>query len=529
MDQYLASRNVMAMLQQVIQAVDDPSATEQLQMIDDRLAVFHDTGIDFKEVVDGLDNSILITDADGMVLYINPAYTRNTGITEEDVLCKKIQSLIGPDKLFTGGAVCSVIQNKKSAFRLSTTYKTGTPLVGYVFGTPIFDESGELRQVVACSLPIVSLSSLREDFEGFLKEVNSLRGRKTHPGAVKPAQGGMLDQYDSLKSIRTLIQRVASTDATILITGESGVGKEVVADEVYRLSARHNKPYVKLNCASIPAHLLESELFGYERGSFTGASTKGKIGLFEYANGGTLMLDEIGDMPMDLQVKLLRAIQSQEITRIGGTKPIKLDIRFLALTNADLKKKVAEGTFRQDLYFRLNVIPLSIPPLRERLSDLGKMCQYFIDRFSEKYHYPFRLTDQQLEYMKLYSWPGNIRELENMMEYMVLVSSGIGYIEDDVLKGLLNITEEVHASVMPVPAAPAPAPESPAPPSLPAVDVERGIDFAQAVADYEKLLLEQAIRSSANLREAGKKLNLNASTVSRKIKQYNIDYWHRRT
>lgn len=131
--------------------------------------------------------------------------------------------------------------------------------------------------------------------------------------------------------------------------------------------------------------------------------------------------------------------------------------------------------------------------------------------------------------MKLYSWPGNIRELENMMEYMVLVSSGIGYIEDDVLKGLLNITEEVHASVMPVPAAPAPAPESPAPPSLPAVDVERGIDFAQAVADYEKLLLEQAIRSSANLREAGKKLNLNASTVSRKIKQYNIDYWHRRT
>lgn len=366
MDQYLAIRNVRAMLQQVIQAVDDPSATEQLQMIDDRLAVFHDTGIDFKEVVDGLDNSILITDADGMVLYINPAYTRNTGITEEDVLCKKIQSLIGPDKLFTGGAVCSVIQNKKSAFRLSTTYKTGTPLVGYVFGTPIFDESGELRQVVACSLPIVSLSSLREDFEGFLKEVNSLRGRKTHPGAVKPAQGGMLDQYDSLKSIRTLIQRVASTDATILITGESGVGKEVVADEVYRLSARHNKPYVKLNCASIPAHLLESELFGYERGSFTGASTKGKIGLFEYANGGTLMLDEIGDMPMDLQVKLLRAIQSQEITRIGGTKPIKLDIRFLALTNADLKKKVAEGTFRQDLYFRLNVIPLSIPPLRER-------------------------------------------------------------------------------------------------------------------------------------------------------------------
>lgn len=397
--------------------------------------------------------------------------------------------------------------------------------MGYVFGTPIFKENGELSQVVACSLPIVSLSSLREDFEGFLREVNSLRGRRVNPTVSASAQSGMLDQYDSLKKIRTLIHRVAATDATILITGESGVGKEVVADEIYRLSARRDKPYVKLNCASIPAHLLESELFGYERGSFTGANTKGKIGLFEYANGGTLMLDEIGDMPMDLQVKLLRAIQSQEITRIGGTKPIKLDIRFLALTNADLKKEVAEGKFRQDLYFRLNVIPLNVPPLRERPGDLEKLCGYFIARFTEKYHFPFHLTPEQLGYMKLYAWPGNIRELENMMEYMVLVSSGVGRIEDDVLKGLLNITEEVHAAALPA----APLQRTDALPPLPTVNLDVGIDFNQAVADYEKLLLEQAIRSSANLREVGEKLNLNASTVSRKIKQYNIDYWHRRT
>ena len=522
MDQYLAIRAVRTMLQQVIRTMDDPSTAEQLRAIDHGLAVFHDNGIDFKEVVDSLDNSILITDADGVVKYINPAYTRNTGITAEDVLGKEIHTLIGPGKLITGGAVPSVLESKKSAFRLSTTYKSGMPLVGYVFGTPIFSEDGVLRQVVACSLPIVSLSSLREDFEGFLKEVNSLRGQQLPPRRNGSAEGGMLDQYDSLENIRALIQRVASTDATILITGESGVGKEVVADEIYRLSARRDKPYVKLNCTSIPAHLLESELFGYEKGSFTGASAKGKIGLFEYANGGTLMLDEIGDMPMDLQVKLLRAIQSQEITRIGGTRPIKLDIRFLALTNADLKRKVADGSFRQDLYFRLNVIPLNVPPLRERLGDLGKLCQYFIDRFSEKYHFPFRLSPQQLDYMKLYTWPGNIRELENMMEYMVLVSSGIGYIEDNVLKGLLDITEEVHAAALPQEG---PPPVQP----LPVVDVEQGIDFAQAVADYEKLLLEQAIRSSANLREAGQKLNLNASTVSRKIKQYNIDYWHRRS
>lgn len=521
-DQYLSIRAVRAMLRQVLETVGDPDTAGRLQAIDHSLEVFHDKEIDFKEVVDSLGNSILVTDDKGVVLYINPAYTSNTGITEEDVLGKTVQSLIGPDKLFTGGAVCSVLQEKKSAFRLSTTYKTGVPLVGYVYGTPIFGEDGQLRQVIACSLPIVSLKSLREDFERFVKEVNSLQGKQP-AGKARPA-GGMLDQHEALKDIRVLIQRVAATDATILITGESGVGKEVVADEVQRLSARRDKPYVKINCASIPGHLLESELFGYERGSFTGASTKGKMGLFEYANGGTLMLDEIGDMPMDLQVKLLRAIQSQEITRIGGTRPIKLDIRFLALTNADLKKKVAEGTFRQDLYFRLNVVPLRVPPLRERLVDLGKMCQYFTDRFSEKYHYPFQLTQTQLEYMKQYPWPGNIRELENMMEYMVLVSAGIGHIEDDVLRGLLSLTEVVHTA----PVTPGTAAREEPPPAVPAVDAEGGIDFAQAVADFEKQLLEQAIRSSANLREAGEKLHLNASTVSRKIRQYNIDYWHRR-
>lgn len=521
MDQYQSIRAVRTRLGEIMAAAEDPELLRQLQAVDRSLAVFHDKSIDFKEVVDSLGNSILVTDDTGVVLYINPAYTRNTGITEEDVLGKSIQSLIGPDKLFTGGAVCSVLQSKKSAFRLSTTYKTGVPLVGYVYGTPIFGEDGQLRQVIACSLPIVSLKSLREDFERFLKEVNSLQGKQTAV-AGRPA-GGMLEQYESLKNIRTLIQRVAATDATILITGESGVGKEVAADEVQRLSARRDKPYVKINCASIPGHLLESELFGYERGSFTGANAKGKVGLFEYANGGTLMLDEIGDMPMDLQVKLLRAIQSQEITRIGGTRPIKLDIRFLALTNADLKKKVAEGKFRQDLYFRLNVVPLQMPPLRERLEDMEKLCQYFIERFSRKYHYPFQLTQGQLEQMKQYAWPGNIRELENMLEYMVLVSAGIGHIEDDVLRGLLNLTEVVHTA----PVGPGPEPP-PGPAPVPDIDAAGGIDFAQAVAEFEKQLLEQAIHSSANLREAGAKLNLNASTVSRKIRQYNIDYWHRR-
>lgn len=523
MDQYLAIRNIRAKVRDLMSSAVGPDLTEKLLEIDHELEVFHDSGVDFKEVVDSLDDSLLVTDGEGVVMYINPAYTRNTGITPEEVLNRKVHDLIGKDKLFTGGAVTSVLEEQKRVFRLSTTYKTDPPIVGYVVGTPIFYPDGRLHQVVACSRPILSLKSLHDDFEAFLHEVNALKPKHINRESDKELSESMIGRYGSLAQIRDLLDHVAPTDASILITGESGVGKEVVADEIYRRSLRNHKPYVKINCASIPGHLLESELFGYEKGAFTGASAKGKVGLFEYANNGTIMLDEIGDMPMDLQVKLLRAIQSQEITRIGGTKPIRLNIRFLALTNADLKAKAAQGTFRQDLYYRLNVIPIRVPPLRDRLEDLEALCLHFIGRFSEKYDRAFRLTPRQLDYMRQYAWPGNIRELENLIEYLVLCSSGIGQVEDEVLTSLLNLSTEKNA----------PPPESPsragrglaAPPAYP---FREGTDFSAAVAEFEKQLLEQVLRDSSTLREAGEKLNLNASTICRKIKQYHIDYGRRR-
>ena len=236
------------------------------------------------------------------------------------------------------------------------------------------------------------------------------------------------------------------------------------------------------------------------------------------------MLDEIGDMPMDLQVKLLRAIQTQEITRIGGTRPIKLDIRFLALTNADLKKKVAEGSFRQDLYYRLNVIPIAVPALRQRTEDFEELCRHFIHRFTKKYDRTFCLTEWQIDYMKRYQWPGNIRELENVMEYLILCSSGIGRIEDDVLRGLLNVPEE-NLGLQPAAPAIVECAQEEEPEELPPED----LDFNTAVAGFEKKLLEQVLKESSNLREASRKLNINASTICRKIKQYGIDYENRRS
>lgn len=499
MNQYLAISQIRSNLRDVLDSESDPGLLAKLQEIDRQLECFLNRGIDFKEIVDELDDSIFITDNQGNVLYVNPAYTRNTGVAAERVINRNVRDLIGKDKVYTGGAVPDVLKTKKSAFRLSTTYCTEKPLVGYAAGTPIFDSEGELRQVVVCSRPIITLKALKQDYGTFVKEIQKINAKTIDRHSGDSLSEEMVGKDTTLANIWTLINQVASTDATVLITGESGAGKEVIADEIYKNSSRNNGPFIKINCAAIPAQLLESELFGYEKGAFTGANSRGKPGLFELANHGTLMLDEIGDMSMDLQVKLLRAIQTQEVTRIGGSSPIRLDIRFLALTNSDLREKIEAGAFRQDLFYRLNVIPIHVPPLRERVADIAALCDHFIRIYSEKYNRPFSLTEKQYEYMRQYQWPGNIRELENIIEYLVLCSSGLGEVDDGIIKGLLNISSQQET-------------------------LGSSTDFNSAVAQFEKQLLENVLDDSDNLREAGRKLNINASTISRKIKQYGIDY-----
>lgn len=539
MDQYLSIYNIRQKLHKIIKTTD-PDTAHALQDIDAALADFHDHGVDFKMVVDGLDDSLLITDNTGKCLYINPAYSKNTDIQPEEIIGKTVMDEYGPGKLFSNGAVGEVIKTGKVAFRLVKTLKNDVPMTGYVVGTPLFDSHGNLQQVVALSRPIIQLKGLKSDFTAFVNELNQLQKQSgpTKTDNEDRLSPPMIGKETSLAGIWALIYHIAPTDATVLITGESGTGKEVMADEIFRNSNRKDQSFVKINCASIPAQLLESELFGYEKGAFSGANVKGKPGLFELANNGTLLLDEIGDMPMDLQVKLLRAIQSKEITRIGGVKPIKLDIRFIAATNCNLKAKVADGTFRQDLFYRLNVVPIRIPPLRERKEDIEALCNFFIQKFSEKYHSPFSLTEHQLDYLRSYNWPGNIRELENIMEYLVICSSGIGEVSDEMITNLLDISSDIveppATNAMP-PVSPAKSPvaekETPVAEKQPTDYSEEippasavEMDFTTAVEHYEKQLIEEALRSSKNLREAGKLLNINASTVSRKIKQYNIDY-----
>lgn len=548
MNQSLSIYNIRQKLHDIMKNTDSNTA-QALSEVDASLGDFLDYGIDFKRVVDGLDDSLLITDNTGKCIYVNPAYSKNTSIQPKEILGKVVMDEYGPGKLFSHGAVGDVIKTGKVTFCLCKTSKNDIPLTGYIIGTPLFDNQGNLQQVIALSRPIVQLKGLRNDFAAFVSELNQIQKQlsPTTTDAKEQLSPPLIGKETTMAPIWSLIHHIAPTDATVLITGESGTGKEVLADEIFRNSNRKNERFVKLNCASIPAQLFESELFGYEKGAFSGANAKGKPGLFELANHGTLLLDEIGDMPLDLQVKLLRAIQTKEITRIGGIKPIHLDVRIIAATNCNLKAKVADGTFRQDLFYRLNVVPIKIPPLRERKDDIEALCDFFIRKFSEKYHSSFSLTELQLDYLRSYNWPGNIRELENIMEYLVICSSGVGAVNNEMITNLLGISNEIVENPMSASATETAASlaeiSSPsanlsvAEPQPPVAELQTSgnsdtaqntptanIDFATAVEQYEKKLIEEALQHSKNLREAGKLLNVNASTVSRKIKQYHIDH-----
>lgn len=258
-----------------------------------------------------------------------------------------------------------------------------------------------------------------EELEQLRAENRNLRGDLGHhinPDQIKGKSGKMNEVF-------SLIESVASTDATVLIRGESGVGKELVADAIHYNSLRKNKPFIKVNCAALPESLIESELFGHEKGAFTGASNT-RIGRFEAANGGTIFLDELGDIPASTQVKLLRVLQEREIERIGSATPIKVDVRILCATNRNLELQMEEGHFREDLYYRINVFPIFIPPLRERINDIPVLVDFFIDKFNKRHGKSIkRITTMAIDTLMVYHWPGNIRELENCMERACILST----------------------------------------------------------------------------------------------------------
>ena len=341
---------------------------------------------------------------------------------------------------------------------------------------------------------------------------------------------------DAIKDVRTLVTKVAPTDATVLLQGESGTGKEVVARLVHDCSERANGPFVPVNCGAIPGELLESELFGHEKGAFTGAVSARK-GRFELAEGGTLFLDEIGDMPYEMQVKLLRVLQERTFERVGGGKAIKCNVRVIAATHQHLEQQVEDGKFRMDLYYRLNVFPLDVPPLRDRTADIAGLAQRFIDSFAEQGRGVIRLEADTMQHLRLYSWPGNVRELGNLMERLIILHTDQAVFATD-LPAKYQSTDLVIAdrpdTVEPLvdqlpegepedlSALFAPAPTSPVAPPTPS-HIDEPIDLKQHMADTERALIISALEQTGWVNaHAAKLLTLQRTTLVEKMRKYGI-------
>jgi nitrogen regulation protein NR(I) len=342
---------------------------------------------------------------------------------------------------------------------------------------------------------------------------NDLERQNVH-GVADGEKPPFVGQSQAMRQIHEIIGKVADSPSTVLITGESGTGKELVAQALHVGSSRRDKPLIKVNCAAIPKDLVESELFGYEKGAFTGA-VGSKPGRFELADGGTLFLDEIGEVPVEMQVKLLRALQESEFERVGGIKTLRVDVRLIAATNRDLKALIADGKFREDLYYRLAVVPVSLPPLRDRKEDIPLLVQHFIEKYDRRLGKKVeRLEDEALQLLLGYSWPGNIRELENLMERSVLFADG-----SVILAASLpdSLRERAPGTLVPI-AAVGPLGAIAAPSGASMKEIVR-----QAQAELERDLIGRALEETGgNVTRAAKRLQISRKSLQIKMKELGL-------
>jgi len=422
------------------------------------------------DIIENSSDSIYVTDGEGTTLMVNKAFEKMSGIDRGEVLGKKVFAL-EDKKLFTP-SVTSIVLKGKRKITIIQELKSGKRVVAT--GVPIVNQYGEIYRVICNSKNLDELQVLKDYL---LKSERD--GEKSIQTAMDLRERGFVCESTRMKAIIDLVKNIAAVDTTILLTGESGVGKSVLARYIHLMGPRKERRFVEVNCGAIPEGLLESELFGYEGGAFTDARKSGKPGIFESAHGGTLFLDEISELSPALQVKLLNAIQSRQILRVGGVDPVSVDVRIISATNKNLEVLVKDGEFRLDLYYRLNVVPITLPPLRERREDIIPLVRLFLRKQCDKYGKCITLSPSAVECLSRYDWPGNIRELENVIY--------LGYAE-----------HKISTPIM----------------------VNRVMPLKTAREELERQLFKAAYEQSGNSYKVAQRLQISQSTAHRKIQKY---------
>ncbi|HPC03530.1 MAG TPA: sigma 54-interacting transcriptional regulator [Syntrophales bacterium] len=462
-------------------------------------------------IIESIQDGVFIVDREGNYVNANSAFERITGINREEMVGKHTFYMI-QKKWITKAVNLEVIKDLQYRSEM-ITYPSGKQIL--VTATPIMIRGGGFVGVVSSLRDVTELGRIQDDLLSskriimdFKKKLESLEGK-----IAADQDSAVIAQSTEFRRAIFLARRVARSDATVLITGESGVGKDIIAKYIHEYSARKELgPFVKIDCASLPATLLESELFGYERGAFTNARAEGKKGMFEVASNGTMFLDEIGEIPLEIQSKLLNALQDRQIKRLGGTAAIAVDVRIVSATNVDLAKMVRERKFRQDLYYRLNVVPIHVKPLRERTQDVLPLIKHFLSLYTEQYHQKKNIVPEAMNCLLNYPWPGNVRELKNTIERIVVTSPGnvvsIQDIPEEIRKGRFEET------------------------------VDRGGDknhviqlgpLKTIIEDFERDVIRTAMDRHGNLNDVARLLDIDLSTLTRKNKKYFLTGYTKKT
>lgn len=470
---------------------------QDLPMVEDmamEIEYIKDLNKDLHAILSSIYDEILVVNHKGeLIRYSETVINDFWGSNLKDLLGKNLLDL-EQKGLFSPSVTRLVLEQQKKVSVVQET-KSGRKILAV--GNPVFDENGELHRIIIASRDITEATRLKTELheikrisEQYKKELDDFKNKDRF---LKK----LIYCSPKMEQIINQAKKIADFSSNVLISGESGVGKEVIAQAIHQLGKRSAKPFLKLNCGAIPETLLESELFGYTKGAFTGADKNGKEGYFKRADQGILFLDEIGEMPLHLQVKLLRVLQEQEVIPIGSTIPTKINVQIIAATNKRLEKMVEAGTFREDLFYRLNVIPLQVPPLRERMEDVPVLAFHFLQQLNEKYNKNYHLTPDALNLLEFYSWPGNVRELQNMIERLV-VSADDPVIEAEFVSKFLTPGYDFKKS-KPV--------------------ITRVLPLQEALHSVEEQLILLAMKQYKTTTKAAKALGISQSSVSRKYQR----------
>ncbi|MBC7076040.1 MAG: sigma 54-interacting transcriptional regulator [Syntrophomonadaceae bacterium] len=493
---FLSNRSPIIQDGKIMGAVAVLQDISEIDKISKELKYVKELNRELDAIIESSYDGLCITDGEGIILRVNKAFEMITGINAHELLGKDVK-FVEKEGLMSQSVLSLVLEKRESVTVMQEMRAGKTSLVT---ANPVFDRQGSVIRVVVNVRDITELNMLKQKLEQvqglsqhYANQLRNLHFR--YKGA-----NNLVVNSSKMRNLLETVIRLAEVNSTILITGESGTGKELIAETIHNNSARKNGPFVKVNCGAIPESLLESELFGYESGAFTGARKEGKLGYCELASGGTIFLDEISELPLSLQAKLLRFLQNKEIIRIGGRNPFKVDVRIIAATNRNLLEMVRKREFREDVYYRLNVVPINIPPLRERKEDIPNLVVHFMQLFNNKYRLAKRIDPGVIDILMRHDWPGNIRELENLIERLVVTTANNIITADDLPSYLSNMVSDNSSEVL----------------------VSSIIPMRKAVESVEKQLLKMAYAQYNTTRQMARELEVAASTIVRKAAKYGI-------